>query len=119
MYHKIFKDRTDAAIKLADKIKNYLASVGLDIDTDSKESNSLIVLAIPRGGVITGDVVASELKCPMDIIVSRKIGAEYNPELAIGALMPDGTYFINKDISNTLDTSYTYINKQVEIQKKN
>ena len=76
MNYKIFKDRTEAAEELADEIKSYLRSIGISEGTE--ESKLLIVLAIPRGGAITGDVVASRLRCDMDIIVSRKISAEYN-----------------------------------------
>lgn len=116
MNYRVFKDRTEAAEELAEEIKSYLTSIGISEGTE--ESKSLIVLAIPRGGVITGDVVASRLRCDMDIIVSRKIGAEYNSELAIGALLPDGTYFINERIANMLNTSKVYIDKQVKVQKK-
>src|SRR5512145_1627680 len=116
MNYRLFKDRTQAAEELAEEIKGYLTSIGISEGTE--ESKSLIVLAIPRGGVITGDVVASRLRCDMDIIVSRKIGAEYNSELAIGALLPDGTYFINERIANMLNTSQVYIDKQVKVQKK-
>jgi predicted phosphoribosyltransferase len=116
MNYRLFKDRTQAAEELAEEIKSYLTSIGISEGTE--ESKSLIVLAIPRGGVITGDVVASRLRCDMDIIVSRKIGAEYNSELAIGALLPDGTYFINERIANMLNTSKVYIDKQVKVQKK-
>jgi putative phosphoribosyl transferase len=116
MNYRVFKDRTEAAEELADKIKSYLKSIGISEDT--QESKSLIVLSIPRGGVITGDVIASRLRCDMDIIVARKIGAENNPELAIGALFPDGSYFINERISKMLNPSQQYIDKQVKIQKK-
>lgn len=116
MNYRVFKDRTEAAEELAEEIKSYLTSIGVREDTE--ESKLLIVLAIPRGGVITGDVIASRLRCDMDIIVSRKIGAEYNSELAIGALLPDGTYFINERIANMLNISQIYIDKQVKIQKK-
>ena len=116
MNYRVFKDRTEAAEELAEEIKGYLTSIGISEGTE--ESKSLIVLAIPRGGVITGDVVASRLRCDMDIIVSRKICAEYNSELAIGALLPDGTYFINERIANMLNTSKVYIDKQVKVQKK-
>lgn len=116
MNYRLFKDRTQAAEELVEEIKSYLTSIGISEGTEV--SKSLIVLAIPRGGVITGDVVASRLRCDMDIIVSRKIGAEYNSELAIGALLPDGTYFINERIANMLNTSKVYIDKQVKVQKK-
>ncbi|MDH7479973.1 MAG: phosphoribosyltransferase family protein, partial [Syntrophomonadaceae bacterium] len=49
------------------------------------------VLAIPRGGVEVAHPIARELKAPLDLIIPRKIGAPFNPELAIGAVAPDGT----------------------------
>jgi len=72
----IFKNREDAAKRLADKLKFLV-----------KPASKLIILAIPRGGVVTGDEVASRLGAKLDIVVSRKIGAPYNSELAIGAVM--------------------------------
>lgn len=116
MDSKIFENRLEAAEKLANAIKRYLRSIGISQDTEM--AKSIIILAIPRGGVVTGDVIASKLECMMDIIVSRKIGAEDNPELAIGALLPDGTYFINENVVNMLNISQEYVDKQVEIQKK-
>jgi putative phosphoribosyl transferase len=76
----IFRDREDAAQRLADKLKLLV----------EKSANELTILAIPRGGVVTGDVVASSLGAKLDIVVSRKIGAPYNSELALGAVMHDG-----------------------------
>jgi putative phosphoribosyl transferase len=46
--------------------------------------------------VIIGDVIASELDAKLDVVVSRKISAPNNPELAIGAVMHDVSYFINQ-----------------------
>jgi predicted phosphoribosyltransferase len=46
----------------------------------------VVVLAIPRGGVIVGARVADRLGAPLDVVVPRKIGAPGNPELAIGAV---------------------------------
>jgi putative phosphoribosyl transferase len=46
----------------------------------------VIVLAIPRGGVIVGACVAERLNAPMDVVVPRKVGAPGNPELAVGAV---------------------------------
>lgn len=116
MDYQIFDDRVEAAEKLADAVKKYLKGIGISQDTETVKS--IIILAIPRGGVVTGDVIASKLGCTMDIIVSRKIGAEDNPELAIGALLPDGTYFINENVANMLNISQEYVDKQVDIQKK-
>lgn len=104
----IFKHREDAAERLADKLKLLV----------EKSANELIVLAIPRGGVITGDVVASRLGAKLDIVVSRKIGAPYNSELAIGAVMHDGSFFPNEDVIKMLNISQGYVNEQISIQKK-
>jgi putative phosphoribosyl transferase len=106
--HCIFKNREDAAKGLAYKLK-------LLID---KPENELIILAIPRGGVVTGDGVASSLGAKLDIVVSRKIGAPYNSELAIGAVMHDGSFFPNEDVINILNVSQEYIDEQISIQKK-
>lgn len=49
------------------------------------------ILAIPRGGVPVGKPMAEKLKIPLDVTVSRKIGAPTNPEFAIAAVALDGT----------------------------
>ena len=64
-----FKDRLDAGQQLAKKVKRF---------------KKPYVLAIPRGGVVIGIEISKKLKCPLDIIVARKMGAPGNPELAIG-----------------------------------
>jgi putative phosphoribosyl transferase len=64
------------------------------------------------------DVISNILHAKLDIIVSRKIGAPDNPQLAIGAVMPDGIYFLNKDIVNMLNVPQSYIIEQANIQKK-
>ncbi|MBI5077983.1 MAG: phosphoribosyl transferase [Candidatus Yonathbacteria bacterium] len=69
----VFKNRTEAGKKLAALLVNY------------KGSNA-IVLALPRGGVVIGKEIARELNLPLDIIVTRKIGAPGNDEYAIGAI---------------------------------
>jgi predicted phosphoribosyltransferase len=103
----IFKNREDAAKRLAAKLK-------LSID---KSANEFIILAIPRGGVVTGDVIASTLRSNLDIVVSRKIGSPYNSELAVGAIMHDGSFIPNEDIIKMLNVSQEYINEQIDIQK--
>ena len=82
-----------------------------------KYGNNIIVLAIPRGGVVIGDIIASTLNRKLDIIVSRKIGAPDNPELAIGAVMPDGSYFLNQYIVNILNVPQSYIVELVNIRR--
>lgn len=68
----IFKDRNEAAQLLATKLAKY-------------KNNEGVVLAIPRGGVPLGFIIAKALNLPLEIILSKKIGHPYHKEYAIGA----------------------------------
>lgn len=65
-----------------------------------------VVLALPRGGVVPGRIVADELGAPLDIVVPRKIGAKANPEYAIGAVAEDGEAVWNEAERRVEDPSY-------------
>lgn len=105
-----FKDRTWAANLLAeslkDKIKKENAAVG-------NKENKIQVLGIPRGGVITADVIAIKLNptARFDIVIPRKLGAPHNQELAIGAVMEDGTTYLNEALVKMLEIQSEYIEK--------
>jgi predicted phosphoribosyltransferase len=86
----MFRDRTDAGRQLADVIDDH------DIEAD-------IVLAIPRGGLPVGRVVADRLGVPLDIVSARKLGAPWNPELAVGAVASDGTVWLNESLIGELE----------------
>jgi predicted phosphoribosyltransferase len=123
----LFEDRRDAAEQLAkrleeDWLEKYVttnaAAAAEEEEKQQQKYYNAIILAIPRGGVVIGDVIASKLNIKLDIIVSRKIGAPDNPELAIGAVMPDGSYILNQDIIDMLKIPQSYITEQANIQKK-
>jgi putative phosphoribosyl transferase len=101
----IYKDRVDAAKKLAEKLL-WL-----------KKENP-VILAIPRGGVVTGDVISTILDCKLDVVVSRKVGAPDNPELAIGALIHDGSYFPNVEITRMLNVPESFVDEEIARQMK-
>lgn len=106
----MFKDRIDAAKKLAKKLEGI-------------KKEQPIILAIPRGGVVTGDVIAKTLHAPLDVVVSRKIGSPNNPELAIGAVMHDGSFFPNSSLIDVLGVQRDYLDEQIadqlsEIQRR-
>lgn len=106
----LFKDRTDAAKQLAERLywlKNEI----------QENKSSVVIVAVPRGGVVIGNIIASELGAKLDLVVSRKIGAPFNPELAIGAVMPDGSYFLN-DVAEMMNVSQDYIGSQIEKEVK-
>lgn len=106
----IYKDRRDAAEFLAHELKKKYG--------DSINRENAIILSIPRGGVITGDVIAERLEVSLDVLVSRKVGSPFNPELAVGAVMHDGSFFPNEDIIKMLDVPRTYLDEQIAIQKR-
>lgn len=89
-----FRDRSDAGRRLAERLSR--------VDTDNA-----VVIALPRGGVPVGAIVAEELGLPLDVILVRKVGAPLQPELAVGAVT-DGDEMrltVNKDIQAELGLS--------------
>ena len=55
--------------------------------------DNVLILAIPRGGVIVGHEIAKKVGCTLDVIISKKITPPGNPEFAIGAITHDATIF--------------------------
>ena len=82
----VFKNRQEAGKKLATKLLSHLVIEPLSNKQSLLLRNKIIVLAIPRGGVVVGKELASFLDCPLEVIVTKKIGAPGNPELAVGAV---------------------------------
>ncbi len=101
--NKIFENRKEAAILLCKELEKHI----------HKRESSVIVIAIPRGGVVLGDIIASFFDIQLDIVISKKIGAPQNPELAIGAVMHDGTFYPNSEIINILNIPQDFIEKQI------
>ncbi|HEY3343023.1 MAG TPA: phosphoribosyltransferase [Anaerolineae bacterium] len=99
-----FRDRRDAGNRLAHTLQHLIQQPGL------------IVLGIPRGGVIVAAEVARELGAPLDIIMVRKLGAPEQPELAIGAVATDGTVFLNEDVVSDLNIPPDYIEQDRIVQ---
>lgn len=93
----MFKNRTEAAILLAAKLEKYKNKDG-------------IVLAIPRGGVPIGCLIAEALNFPLEVAFSKKIGHPKNSEFAIGSVSLNGI-FIDENIK---DVSIEYIQKETE-----
>ncbi len=79
----MFKNRAEAAIKLADELSRCRLGAG------SLEERGL-VLGIPRGGVVLAKVIADRLNWPIDVLITKKVGFPGQPELAMGAVVEDG-----------------------------
>jgi predicted phosphoribosyltransferase len=92
----MFRDREDAAHQLAEKLK-------------ARELHDQLVLAIPRGGVVTGIVLARELGADLDVVLSRKLRAPGQPELAIAAISENGRVYLNHHAQAFLDQMEEYL----------
>lgn len=102
----IFEDRGDAGRLLAESIKGK----GVDLEGG-------IVLGLPRGGVVVAEEVAKALELPLDIVVTRKIGAPYNSELAIGAIALDGEGVFDKELIEMTGASEQFVEDVVEEER--
>jgi putative phosphoribosyl transferase len=82
-----FKDRSEAGRKLAKALAAY-------------KDHHPVILALPRGGVPVAAEVARALQAPLDLILVRKIGVPFQPELAMGAVVDGGAPLIvrNEDV---------------------
>lgn len=101
----IFEDRQDAGRRLAAELEEYRG-------TDA------LILALPRGGVVTGYEVSAALGLPLEVFISRKIGAPGNPELAIGAIAESDGEWIDQEAIALLGVSQEYIREETERQRR-
>jgi predicted phosphoribosyltransferase len=95
----MFHDREDAAHKLATALQEF-------------KSCKPLILAIPRGGVVTGAVLARELSGDLDVVLSRKLRAPDQPELAIGAISEDGQAHLNRRAVEALGVTDEYLEQE-------
>ncbi len=97
----MFRDRIEAGLLLAAKLKKYQGDPG-------------VILAVPRGGVPVAYAVAKELGFPLEVILTKKIGHPLNKEYAIGAVSLTGEFIIPHP-----EASQEYIEDEIErIRKK-
>ncbi len=82
----LFPDRSEAGRSLVEPLAGY----------DGR--SDVIVLALPRGGVPVAYEVAIALKVRLDLLVVRKLGMPFHPELAMGAIATGGVTFLNDDV---------------------
>lgn len=95
----MFKNRSDAAQQLATYLQKY------------RDNPEVVIVAIPRGALEIGVVLAQKLHAPLDIALVKKIGAPENPEFAIGALSLT---------TQTIDPMYSHLTEHItqELQEK-
>jgi len=98
-----FADRGEAGRRLGEELK--ARGIG---DGES------VVLGIPRGGVVTASEVAGVLGARLDVALARKVGAPGNPELAIGAVGPDGSAVIDEELARRVGAPPDWVARAIE-----
>ena len=76
--------------------------------------SSALVMGIPRGGVVVAAEVARVLDAELDVATARKLGAPWNPELAIGAVDADGTALLDEVLVRRLSVDADYVSDETE-----
>ena len=101
-----FRDRVEAGQRLAKELA-WLS-----------DQKGVIVLGVPRGGAVVANEIAKALHAPLDVYITRKLGAPHNPELAIGALASDGTAFLDQDMILSLGVPDEFVQSEIARQRK-
>lgn len=96
----MFNDRFDAGKKLAEKLQKY------------KDATNALIVAIPRGALQIGSVLSHELRLPLDVMLTKKIGYPGNPEYAIGAVSLD-SIIIDKRAIEFSGVMETYLKNEI------
>ncbi|MFC1865922.1 phosphoribosyltransferase [Chloroflexota bacterium] len=96
----IFENRYDAGRQLAEKLTAY-------------KNESVIVLAIPNGGIPVGMQVALALNAELDLVISRKIPIPLRPEGGFGAVADDGTTILNQPVLKSINLTEKQVHYQV------
>jgi putative phosphoribosyl transferase len=100
----MFSDRREAGERLADALADL---AGEDV----------VVLAIPRGGVVVAAEVADRSNAPLDVVIPRKVGAPGNPELGLGAVAP-GVQVLDERLVRMLGVSDEYLREEIAAQEE-
>lgn len=99
-----FEDRKDAGDRMVSLVEEYRSGA----DT--------LVLGLPRGGIVVALEIALALQLPLDVWVTRKIGAPLNPELAIGSVDFDGNLLLDENATRLYEVSERNIREMADKQ---
>jgi putative phosphoribosyl transferase len=100
----LFADRVEAGQRLAALLQHLR---GTDV----------VVLGLPRGGVPVAFEIAQALDAPLDVIVVRKLGVPFQPELGMGAIGEEGVRIINRDVMRRARVSKDELDAVVELEQ--
>jgi predicted phosphoribosyltransferase len=102
----IFKNREEAGHRLAVALQKY------------RDHPDGVILALPRGGVATGYAMSRDLRLPLDVFITRKIGAPGNREYALGAISETGNIYLNPEAVAAFQLSYAEIEDLANVQRE-
>ena len=100
----MFRNREEAGRRLAEKLSHY------------RNDPTALILALPRGGVAVGYQLSLALHVPLDVFLTRKIGAPGNPEYAIGAVAETGTRYLNQEAVRAFGLSRHELDRLIQVQ---
>jgi putative phosphoribosyl transferase len=101
------KNRESAGNILAQTLKGVLKNDAVQ---------DIIVIGLPRGGFVIAEIIARKLSCNLDMMISKRLRAPHNEEVAIGAVAEDGITYLNKSLIEELVISDEYINNEISYQ---
>lgn len=101
----MFRNREEAGRILAEKLSHY------------RNDPRGLILALPRGGVAVGYQLSLALHIPLDVFITRKIGAPGNPEYAIGAVAETGSRYLNQEAISSFDLSRHELERLIHVQE--
>jgi putative phosphoribosyl transferase len=101
----MFRNREEAGRMLADKLSQY------------RNDPTALILALPRGGVAVGYQLSIALHVPLDVFITRKIGAPDNPEYAIGAVAETGSHYLNQEAVSSFGLSRYRLDRLIHVQE--
>ena len=102
----MFKNREEAGRRLVGELLQY------------RDDPRGLILALPRGGVAVGFQLSLALRLPLDVFITRKIGAPGNPEYAIGAVAETGSRYLNQKAVNSFGLSRYELNRLIHVQEQ-
>jgi putative phosphoribosyl transferase len=105
MAFQLFKDRHEGGKLLAKELARY------------ERAEDAIVIALPRGGVVVAYDICLALALPLDVLITRKLGTPWNPELAMGAIAETGYVHMNSDVMREYHVTQAQIDREMESQK--
>ena len=102
----MFKNREEAGHRLGVALQQY------------RNHPDGVIVALPRGGVAVGYAMSLDLHLPLDVFITRKIGAPENPEYALGAISETGNIYLNPEAVAMFRLSHAYIEDLANVQRE-